>query len=174
MQKHNILIVDDEPVVLDALGELLGGEYNVFTATNGEDALSIMDQKNIALIIADHRMPGMTGSKLLESVLQKHPNIIRMIISGFIDQNMLMSAINKIHAHGVLIKPWRNEEVRFTVERWIEQYEKLRTVETKVNQSDELQRKLEEANQKIKELTQQLEQSQRLLKNQKKPWYRRS
>ena len=173
MNKHNILLVDDEPNILSTLGQLLDEGYNTFSATNGEDALSIMEQEDMALIISDHRMPGMTGSELLETVLQKYPNTIRLIISGYIDQKMLMNVINRGHAHGILTKPWEGDVVRFVVERWLQQYERLREVESKARQCEHYQRQLAEANKQRAELTSQLEQSQQLLEYHQKPWYKR-
>jgi len=176
-RRHNILLVDDGPNVLSVLVTLLRVDYNVFSATSGEDALSIMEQNDIALIIADHRMPGMSGSELLEKALQMYPNTIRIILSGYIDQKLLMNAISTVHAHDVLVKPWMSDEVEFTVKRWIEQYEKYSQLEEKAGQCEDLQRQLEETKQRIQQLTEQLKQSQEALESQRvssRPrWFKR-
>jgi len=123
MSPYNILVVDDEVTNLNALKRVLRREYNVFTATNGEDALSIMEQNDIALIIADYRMPGMNGIELLEKTLRKYPDTVRMILSAYTDKELLMDAINTVHVNGYLAKPWEPEEVKSTVKKGIERYE---------------------------------------------------
>lgn len=184
MSRYNILLVDDEVNVLDVLENLLSMEYNIFTATRGEHALSIMEQNNIALIMADHRMPGMTGSELLEKVRQKYPSTIRLIASGFVDQSMLMNAINNLHVHGVLTKPWMIDELQFTIRRWIEYYEKSRELEEKARQMESLQRQLEEANKTlaqsnehhnviVTQLMRQVENQQKLLEYYQAHWWKR-
>jgi len=184
MSTYNILLVDDEVNVLDVLEKLLGMEYNVFTATRGEHALSIMEQNDIALILADHRMPGMTGSELLEKVRQEYPSTIRLIASGFVDQRMLMNAINNVNAHGVISKPWVFEELQFTIRRWIDYYEKSRELEEKAKQMESLQRQLEEVNKTlaqsnehhnviVTQLMKQVESQQKLLEYYQSPWWKR-
>ncbi len=128
--KHSILIVDDNPNVLDVLKRILESEYNVFACANGERALKIMEENDVALVIADHRMPGMKGAELLKEVREKYPNTVRLIISGyFYDQDMFMDQTNMAHAHGIIAKPWRKGELEFTIRVWIEQYERLVNLE---------------------------------------------
>ena len=129
-RKHSILIVDDNPNVLDVLKRILESEYSSFTCVNGQQALKIMEQNDIALIIADHRMPGMKGAELLKEVREKYPNTVRLIISGyFYDQDMFMDQTNMAHAHGIIAKPWRKGELEFTIRVWIEQYERSANLE---------------------------------------------
>lgn len=126
MDLHNILIVDDEVNNLRALERTLRYEYNVFSASNGGDALSIMEQNDIALIIADHRMPSMTGVELLEKISQKYPDTIRIILIAYTDQKPLMDAISMGHVHSYVTKPWEPEEIKAIVREEIEVYEKTR------------------------------------------------
>jgi len=121
VELHNILVVDDDMSNLNALKRALRREYNVFLATNGQDALSIMEQNDIDLIIADHRMPGMTGMELLEKILQKHPDIIRIVLTAYADERLFMDAINIVHAHGLISKPWEPEEIKAIAKKWIDQ-----------------------------------------------------
>jgi response regulator RpfG family c-di-GMP phosphodiesterase len=158
MEKFNILIVDDQPNILAALKRLLGDEYNVFTAPDGKSALSIMELHDIALVLTDYRMPEMSGVELLENVKQIHPDAIRIIISGHIDQSVLMKAIKTVQVHEILSKPWREEEITFSIARWIEQYRRAKRLEEKANQYMVVERKLEEANKLIEKLTQDMRQ----------------
>jgi len=133
MDPYNILVVDDEESNLNALRRALRHEYKVFSANNGKDALAIMHQNDIALIIADHRMPGMTGIELLEKALQEYPNTIRVILTSYTGEELLMDAINTVHAHGFLSKPWEPEEVRSIVEKWIKTHKALESLEEKAS-----------------------------------------
>lgn len=127
MNQCSILIVDDEEGSLNALERTFKDEYNVFLASNGEDALAIMEQNDIALIIADYRMPGMTGIEFLEKTLQKYPDTIRIILTAYTDEKLLMDAINMGRVYSYATKPWEPEELKAMVREGIEAYELTRT-----------------------------------------------
>ena len=137
MSSYNVLLVDDEVSNLNALERVLRTEYNVFSATNGEDALAIMEQNDIALVIADHRMPGMTGIELLEQVLQSYPDTVCILLTAYSEEKLLMDAINRVRVHGFLTKPWDPEAVMSTVKRW-------ETLETRRKAAEEALKKSEE------------------------------
>ena len=126
MDVYNILIVDDEVGNLNTLERTLKDEYNVFSATNGENALSLMEQNDIVLIIADHRMPGMTGVEFLEKTLEKYPDTIRIILTAYTDEKLLMDAINMGHVYSYVTKPWKPEQIKSIVREGIETYEVTR------------------------------------------------
>jgi len=121
---HNILAIDDEVANLDALKQIFNPDYNVFSATNGNDALTIMDQKDISLVLADQRMPGMTGVELMKKTWQKYPDVTRIILTGYADEKVLMDSINMGHVYGFITKPWETEEIIETVKEGIEVYER--------------------------------------------------
>jgi class 3 adenylate cyclase/CheY-like chemotaxis protein len=112
---HNILIVDDEVSNLNALERAFRDDYNVFSVTNGKDALAIMEEKDMALIIADHRMPGMTGVEFLEKASQEYPDTTRILLTAYTDEKLLMDAINMGHVHSYITKPWELDEIRSIV-----------------------------------------------------------
>jgi len=123
MDLYNILIVDSERANLNALEKAFRHEYSFFTATNGKDALAIMRQNDIALIITDHPMYGMTGIELLEEVLEKYPDTFRILLTANTDEEVLMDAINKGHVHRFIAKPWETEEIKAAVKEGLEAYE---------------------------------------------------
>jgi CheY-like chemotaxis protein len=123
MDLYNILLLDDEVGILRSLELAFRSEYNVLTATNGQDALAVMEQSEIALIIADQRMPGMTGVEFLERTLQKYPDTIRIILTAYTDENLLMDAINMGHVYNYVTKPWEPQEIKAIVREGIEAYE---------------------------------------------------
>ncbi len=121
--KHKILIVDDEKSNLDILRRLFRRKYQVLSAESGEDALDILAEHEVALILSDQRMPGITGAVLLERAMQTHPDAIRMILSGFTDTEDLIESINSGQVYRYVVKPWDSNDLQQTVDRSIETYE---------------------------------------------------
>ncbi len=120
---HGILLVDDEPAILESLELTLTPEHRVFTAGTGEQALEILDKEDIALIIADQVMPGMTGVEILEQVSERSPRTIRMLLTGYADMDSLVRAINEGRIYRYLPKPWDPDELRMNVRRALEAYQ---------------------------------------------------
>lgn len=123
MKKYNLLVVDDEREILRSLTLTFAEEYEVFTASSGAEALEVLKQRKIALVIADQRMPEMTGAELLEKVFQIDPNIVRIILTGYTDIASLIRAINDGHIYQYITKPWERQELRIIVKRALESYE---------------------------------------------------
>lgn len=123
MRRHNLLLVDDEKDILRTLALTFEDDYEVFTARSGLEALSILERKEIALIIADQRMPEMTGVELLQKALIINPFTIRIILTGYTDTSALIQAINKGHIYQYITKPWDHQELRVTVRHALENYE---------------------------------------------------
>ena len=92
---YGILIVDDEEAILESLELTLGIEYRVFTATSAEAGLEILDREDIALVISDQVMPGMSGVEFLEKAIERNPRATRMMLTGYADMPSLIAAINE-------------------------------------------------------------------------------
>jgi DNA-binding NtrC family response regulator len=115
MQK-SLLIVDDEPQMLRALKRFFVDEgYQTFTAENGNDALKILSQSAIQVVISDNQMPGMTGSELLRHIKKDYPKIIRIILSAQADFEAIKEAINEGSIYKFISKPWNDEFLRQSV-----------------------------------------------------------
>lgn len=128
MKPHKILAVDDDPIVLSALTESLESQYNVFSATNGQDALTIMKTEDIALVISDQKMAGMTGVELMGRLARNYPDTIRAIVTGHIEDGILMNAINVGHIYAFVAKPWRVKELRAIIKKGIIHYKKTQAL----------------------------------------------
>ena len=124
MKLYKLLAVDDDPAVLDALVKALESEYKVFSASDGQNALGIMEEEDIALVISDHKMTGMTGVELMEELAKQYPDTVRMIITGYVEDALLVNAINVGHIYGFIAKPWKIKELRDIVKKGIRHYEK--------------------------------------------------
>jgi DNA-binding NtrC family response regulator len=123
MNRHNLLIVDDEKDILRSLTLTFEDDYEVFAARTGTEALGILEKQDIALIIADQRMPEMTGVELLQKAIIVKPHTIRIILTGYTDTEALIQAINKGHIYQYVIKPWERQDLRILVRRALDSYE---------------------------------------------------
>jgi len=127
MSQLRILLVDDEIQVLKALGRTFRKEgYEIFTASDGAGALEILDQAEIDLIIADQKMPGMSGIDLLKRVKARYPWILRMILTGYPETSIAREAYREAGTYRVLAKPWEPEHLRNLV-RHAHRYLELQT-----------------------------------------------
>ncbi|MEQ8172900.1 MAG: response regulator, partial [Candidatus Eremiobacterota bacterium] len=107
-----ILIVDDELNILRSLRRLLEDEeLNITTASSGKEALRVMnDKRDIAVIVSDMCMPGMTGVELLEEAKKLLPDAVRIMLTGYSDIKVAIAAINRGGAYRYISKPWNDEE----------------------------------------------------------------
>jgi len=121
--EYGILIVDDEDAILESLELTLGTEYRVFTATSAEQGLAILDREDIALVLSDQVMPGMSGVEFLEKVIERNPRAIRMMLTGYADMPALIRAINEGRIYRYIPKPWEPDDLRIAVKRGLEVYE---------------------------------------------------
>jgi two-component system, NtrC family, response regulator HupR/HoxA len=122
VDETTILIVDDEPRVLDSLEAILAAEFRVLRAGHGEEALArLAAEPEVAVIVTDHRMPGMTGVELLRRS-EEQTDAIRIVLTAYTDVDNLMEAINTGRIYHFISKPWDPNEllviVRRAAERW--------------------------------------------------------
>ena len=106
-----ILVVDDEPNTLTLIRQLFRREFPVHTAGGGEEALRILGSERIGVVVADQRMPGMSGTELLSRVMARHPEVVRIILTAYADIDTLMEAINAGHVYQYVTKPWDNRDL---------------------------------------------------------------
>jgi len=109
--KHAILLVDDEPEILFSLKGLLRREFDLHTAESGQEALQILQQHPIHIIMTDQRMPEMTGVELMGHVKTEHPDAIRMVFTGYADIKAVVDAINNGGLFRYITKPWDPDEL---------------------------------------------------------------
>jgi two-component system, NtrC family, response regulator HupR/HoxA len=144
MKRYGLLIVDNEKDILRTLSLTFEEEYNVFATSTGKEALKILEHEDIALILADQRMPEMTGVEFLERTIDRHPEIIRMILTGYTDTEALIQAINVGRIYRYIQKPWDRQDLKVTVKRALESY--ALAVENR-----RLLKELEAANERLKD-----------------------
>ena len=126
-----VLCVDDEANILAALKRSLhGAGYGVLTAAGGEQALALLAQTPVDVVVSDMRMPGMDGAQLLEQVHERWPQVVRILLTGQANMDATVAAINRGRILRYISKPWDELDllsaVREGVERQALEREKLR------------------------------------------------
>jgi two-component system NtrC family sensor kinase len=148
--KHpfSLLYVDDDKQNLFLFSTLLNEDYRIFTTTNGRAALDLLGKNEIQVILADQRMPEMNGIQLLEAVSRDFPDIIRILVTGYADIDVVIDAINRGSVYRYISKPWDNDELLATIKNALELYDLKRKNTTLIRslnaQNTLLQRKLQE------------------------------
>jgi DNA-binding response OmpR family regulator len=111
-KEHAILIVDDEPQILAELQTVLELKgFAVTTRLSAEEGLRCMEEAPAPLVIADQKMPAMSGTDFLTLVKARYPDTVTIILSAFAEPAYLMAAVNQANVHRYLLKPWDQEEL---------------------------------------------------------------
>ncbi len=120
--KHSILCVDDELDNVEALERLFRKKYQVYKATSGEDALKILAQHPVTVIISDQRMPNMTGVEFLTKSTQIQSDAIRILLTGYTDINSVIAAINSGQIYRYVTKPWDSVDLENAIDKAVERF----------------------------------------------------
>jgi len=121
-----VLLVDDEPDILRAFTFNYGDDFTVLTAESGARGLSLLETHEPAVIVADQRMPAMSGTEFLERSMAIRPDAVRIILTGYTDIDAIIQAINRSRIYRYVTKPWESEELRLTLRRAVEAFHLVR------------------------------------------------
>lgn len=113
--KPKILLVDDEERILRSLSMLLRTQYQIFATSDGHEALQILRQEKIHVVISDQRMPIMSGTELLRQARNIAPDTIRILLTGYSDADAALDALNDGEIFRYINKPWGPKELRETI-----------------------------------------------------------
>src|SRR4051794_28411783 len=101
-----VLYVDDERGNRIVFEQSLNAEFNLITVPHAAEALELLEQHDVAVLVSDVRMPSMTGDELLRIVKDRYPNVIRMVVTAYADVDPILRAINEGLVARYIIKPW--------------------------------------------------------------------
>ena len=121
MALPKLLAVDDEREMLDFLERLFRGEYEVLRAGSAEEALKILEDGPVHVIVCDQRMPGMTGTQLLESIRDRFPELTKVLLSGYAEVPDIRDAVERCRIHQYVLKPVDGAALRRAVKEAREQ-----------------------------------------------------
>ncbi|BBD57941.1 two-component response regulator [Nostoc sp. HK-01] len=123
VEKLKLMIVDDELDNLDLLYRTFRRDFQVFKANHALSALDILEKEGeMAVIISDQRMPEMNGTEFLSRTVERFPDTIRILLTGFTDVEDLVDAINSGQVFKYITKPWNPERLKLLVEQATETY----------------------------------------------------
>ena len=169
MEQRIVLFVDDDPKILRVLQRLLRGSgITALTASNPEDALEILEGVRPQVIVSDQQMPEMAGVDLLARVRENHPDIVRLMLTGYTEMNIAVEAINRGEIYRLITKPFKAGELRATLAQAFEHYatrhERNRQHEFTHEQNIDLQTTNRDLEAEVAQRTRQLDQINRELK----------
>jgi len=124
-RRHTLLVVDDEPDVVQSVQDLLRLDYQVLGATRAKDGLRILQEQEVHLVMTDQRMPEMTGVEFLSQVRGGHPEAIRLLFTGYADFKAVIDAINQGNIYRYITKPWDPDDLQIIIRQAAEQYDLL-------------------------------------------------
>jgi two-component system response regulator HupR/HoxA len=122
---YKVLAVDDEQASLNAINRTLRKEFDVILSLNAQSALEALKKEKIAVLLADQRMPGITGVELFQKALQIQPNAVRILITGYTDIEATIQSINDGQIYYYINKPWEPDDLRLIVRRAAEYHQLL-------------------------------------------------
>ena len=169
MKNHTVLFVDDEANILKALKRLLRHEpFQVLTATSASEALEQLQRFDIQVVISDQRMPEMSGADFLSRIRERHPETIRMMLTGYTEIDVAVEAINRGEIFRLITKPWNEDELKSSLRQAIDHFQMKQEIKRLNQVSREQNFKLQDMNRnledKVRERTHQVDQKNRDLR----------
>ena len=152
-----VLIVDDEPLILRTIERLLRRQrFKTHLANNGEEALKILDDHEIAVIICDQRMPGMSGAEVLSESHRRSPDTYRITLTGYTDLASAQKSINEGNVNHFLTKPWEDDHLLNVVKQGADACRLVRENRGLQEQLASRTRNVEEANRQLSATNEEL------------------
>jgi response regulator RpfG family c-di-GMP phosphodiesterase len=144
-----ITIVDDEEMVLISIKSflMLETEYDVNTCNSAAEAIELLKQKTVDLVISDYLMPEMDGISLLMQVKAIQPHAIRILLTGYADKENAIKAINEVGLYQYVEKPWVNADLALVIKNGLEKrflIEKLQQKIREVQMAEESLREIQD------------------------------
>jgi len=121
--RHCLLVVDDEPEVVHSLQDLLRFDYRVLGTTRAAEGLRVLDREDVHIVMSDQRMPEMSGVEFLQRLRGTHPDIVRLLFTGYADIKAVIDAINQGHVFRYITKPWDVDELQTVLRQAAERYD---------------------------------------------------
>ena len=117
-----VLVVDDEPEITQSVAELLADDYRVLVAHSADEALELLRDNTVSVILTDQRMPGLSGAELLSRSLGIAPEATVHPSPATLDMSALIEAVNNGDVYHFIAKPWRPEELKDVVDQGFDRY----------------------------------------------------
>ncbi len=124
--QETVLIVDDNRLTLECLADLLAGEnVRILTAKDAREAIELVQAEEVAVVISDNIMPGMSGLEFLASLQHSSPDTVKILMSAYADLPTVLAAINRSEVFRYVLKPWKDDEMLKTVRDGLHRFRTL-------------------------------------------------
>ncbi|WP_158542321.1 hybrid sensor histidine kinase/response regulator [Lujinxingia litoralis] len=160
--RGTFLVVDDEPDILDAIARLFRKEYHVLTAQSVDEAMELIAEHDVQVVMTDQRMPRMSGIEFLAELRQEHPHIVRVLFTGYSNIADVIDAINEGHVYRYISKPWKPVELRLFVAQAFDYYRAQRERRELLKQLREANDQLEHQNALLSDANEELKMLDRV------------
>src|SRR6476659_8865544 len=117
-----VLVVDDEPDNLDAFRFNFKRVFKIHTAGSGDEALGLLKDNDVSVVVADQHIHKMTGLEFLKAAREQRPEAVPIILTAFTDVDVLIESINLGHVYRYITKPWDAKEVKGILTQAIERH----------------------------------------------------
>ncbi len=149
--RHTLLVVDDEPDVVQSVQDLLRRQFRVLGATRADDGLRLLREQEVHVVMSDQRMPGTSGVEFLAKVRAEQPDVVRLLFTGYADLKAVIDAINEGHVYRYITKPWDPAELEAVLRQAAEQYDLLAERKRLLADLQARNQELQKANAELKE-----------------------
>jgi signal transduction histidine kinase len=148
--KPCLLVVDDEPDLVQSVKDLLRFDYRVLGATRAGEGLALMAREDVHVVMSDQRMPEMTGVEFLKRIKDTYPDTIRLLFTAYADLSAVTDAINQGNVYRYISKPWEPDELRTVLKQAVDQYRLQAERKQLLREVQDKNRQLESANQELR------------------------
>lgn len=148
--KPCLLVVDDEPDLVQSVKDLLRLDYKVLTATRAREGLELMQREDVHIVMSDQRMPEMSGVEFLKRVKEAFPDAVRLLFTAYADLGAVIDAINQGNVYRYISKPWEPDELNSVLKQAMDKYRLQLERKQLISEVQEKNRQLEAANQELR------------------------
>lgn len=146
-----VLVVDDEEMVLVSIKSflMLETDYDVHTCNSPAQAVDLVKQRPVDLVISDYLMPDMDGISFLLQVKQAQPQAIRILLTGYADKENAIKAINEVGLYQYIEKPWQNADLALVIRNGLEKRFLIERLQAKIREVQMAQDSLQQIQDQI-------------------------
>lgn len=120
--KPCLLVVDDEPDLVQSVQDLLRFDYRVLGATRASEGLAILEREPVQIVMSDQRMPERTGVEFLSEIRRRFPDAVRLLFTAYSDLGAVIDAINEGNVYRYIAKPWEVTDLKATLRQAYDHY----------------------------------------------------
>ena len=150
LRQYPVLVVDDEEAIVKTFKLNYARDFTIVGTSSPSEALRLLEDEPIAVLVTDQRMPEMQGTELIRRALERKPGLMPIILTGYADVEALAQAVNLRRVYGYVPKPWDRDQLRDVITRAIETFHVVRENTKLVGENARLVTELERANEQLR------------------------